>query len=157
MLSTPDLATLRSYFVLFYRDYLRERIFSRGYDLHRPPNFKERWVVQKTSLLRFTLLLLSCAGLLLVGAPVSQLRACTAPVEFVRLPPGDEPATATFTGKIVSQNGDRFILRDDVNEVWYHLDDQAQAQKYFGKNVVVTGVLDGRSDMIRVRSMAEAK
>ncbi|MGA9568942.1 MAG: DUF5818 domain-containing protein [Candidatus Acidiferrales bacterium] len=88
---------------------------------------------------------------------MNQLRACTAPVEFVRLPPGDEPATATFTGKIVSQNGDRFILRDDVNEVWYHLDDQAQAQKYFGKNVVVTGVLDGRSDMIRVRSMAEAK
>jgi hypothetical protein len=47
-------------------------------------------------------------------------------------------------------------LRDDVNEVWYHLDDQAQAQKYFGKNVVVTGVLDGRSDMIRVRNIAEA-
>ena len=63
----------------------------------------------------------------------------------------------TFTGKIVSQNGDRFILRDDANDVWYHLDDQAQAQKYLGKNVVVTGVLDGRSDMIRVRSIAEAK
>ena len=64
---------------------------------------------------------------------------------------------ATFAGKIVSQNGDRFILRDDANDVWYHLDDQAQAQKYLGKNVVVTGVLDGRSDMIRVRSIAEAK
>ena len=64
---------------------------------------------------------------------------------------------STFTGKIVSQNGDRFILRDDANDVWYHLDDQAQAQKYLGKNVVVTGVLDGRSDMIRVRSIAEAK
>jgi hypothetical protein len=41
--------------------------------------------------------------------------------------------------------------------VWYHLDDQEQAQKYFGKNVVVTGVLDGRSDMIRVRNIVEAK
>jgi len=71
--------------------------------------------------------------------------------------PGDEPAASTFTGKIVSQNGDRFILRDDVNEVWYHLDDQAQAQKYLGKDVLVTGVLDGRSDMIHVRNIVVAK
>jgi hypothetical protein len=71
--------------------------------------------------------------------------------------PGDEPAASTFTGKIVSQNGDRFILRDDVNEVWYHLDDQAQAQKYLGKDVLVTGVLDGRSDMIHVRNIVMAK
>ena len=75
----------------------------------------------------------------------------------MRVASGDEPAASAFTGKIVSQNGDRFILRDEVNEVWYHLDDQAQAQKYFGKNVVVIGVLDGRSDMIRVRNIAEAK
>jgi uncharacterized protein YdeI (BOF family) len=113
--------------------------------------------VQKTSVLRFALLLLSCAGFWIAGAPPNQLRASATPTAFASVPPGDEPATATFTGKIVSQNGDRFILRDEANEVWYHLDDQAQAQKYFGKNVVVTGVLDGRSDMIRVRSMAEAK
>jgi len=71
--------------------------------------------------------------------------------------PGDEPVAGTFTGKIVSQNGDRFILRDDVNEVWYHLDDQAQAQKYLGRDVLVTGVLDGRSDMIHVRNIVVAK
>lgn len=111
----------------------------------------------KTSALRFTLLLLlSSAALLVTVAPSSQLQASVASTAM-RVPPGDEPAISTFSGKIVSQNGDRFILRDDVNEVWYHLDDQAQAQKYFGKNVVVTGVLDGRSDMIRVRSMAETK
>jgi len=74
----------------------------------------------------------------------------------MRVQPDDGPSASTFTGKILSQNGVRYILRDDVNEVWYHLDDQAQAQKYFGKNVVVTGVLDGRSDMIRVRNIAEA-
>jgi hypothetical protein len=113
--------------------------------------------VRKTSSLRITLLLLSCAGLLIAGVPSNQLRASAAPITSVGVPPGDEPAASTFTGKIVSQNGDRFILRDDANEVWYHLDDQAQAQKYFGKNVVVTGVLDGRSDMIRVRSMAEVQ
>lgn len=75
----------------------------------------------------------------------------------MHVPSGDEPAASTYAGKIVSQNGDRFILRDDVNEVWYHLDDQAQAQKYFGKDVLVTGVLDGRSDMIHVRNIVAAK
>jgi uncharacterized protein YdeI (BOF family) len=112
--------------------------------------------VRKTSVLRFSLLFLSGAAFLIAGSPSNQFQVSAAPTAFVRVQPGDEPAVGTFTGKIVSQNGDRYILRDDVNEVWYHLDDQAQAQKYFGKNVVVTGVLDGRSDMIRVRNIAEA-
>ena len=109
------------------------------------------------SAVRFALLLLSGVAFLIAGVSSSQLRASVAPTAYILVQPGDEPAASTFTGKIVSQNGDRFILRDDANDVWYHLDDQAQAQKYLGKNVVVTGVLDGRSDMIRVRSIAEAK
>jgi hypothetical protein len=112
--------------------------------------------VSKTSGLRFTLLFLSGAFFLIAGAPSNQLRASAAPTAFLRVLGGDEPAVSTFTGKIVSQNGDRYILRDDANEVWYHLDNQEQAQKYFGKNVVVTGVLDGRSDMIRIRNIVEA-
>jgi hypothetical protein len=117
----------------------------------------ERWVVRKTSVQRCTLLLLLGAAFLMAGGMSNQLRASIAPSTFVRVAPGDEAASATFAGKIVSQNGDRFILRDDVNEVWYHLDDQAQAQKHFGKDVVVTGVLDGRSDMIHVRNIVEVK
>jgi hypothetical protein len=113
--------------------------------------------VSKTLALRCTLLFLSGAAFLIAGSLSGQLRASVAPTAYMRVAPGDEPAASAFTGKIVSQNGDRFILRDEVNEVWYHLDDQAQAQKYFGKNVVVIGVLDGRSDMIRVRNIAEAK
>jgi hypothetical protein len=112
--------------------------------------------VRKTSVVRFILLFLSGAAFLIAGSPANQFRVSAAPTVLLHVQPGDEPAVGTFTGKIVSQNGDRYILRDDVNEVWYHLDDQAQAQKYFGKNVVVTGVLDGRSDMIRVRNIAEA-
>jgi hypothetical protein len=112
--------------------------------------------VRKTSVIRFTLFL-SVAVFLVIGGQTSQLRASAAPSTFVQMQPGDEPVVATFAGKIVSQNGVRFILRDEVNEVWYHLDDQEQAQKYFGKNVVVTGVLDGRSDMIRIRNIVEAK
>ena len=112
--------------------------------------------MRKTSVVRFTVLFLSCSAFWVVVVPSSQFRVAAAPTVLPGVLPGDEPAIGTFTGKIVSQNGDRYILRDDVNEVWYHLDDQAQAQKYFGKNVVVTGVLDGRSDMIRVRNIAEA-
>ena len=60
-----------------------------------------------------------------------------------------------FQGKILSQNGEQFILRDDANETWYHLDDQQQAKKFLGKNVSVTGVLDQSTDTIRVRSIFE--
>jgi hypothetical protein len=113
--------------------------------------------VIKTSALRFTLVFFCGAAFLLAGLPSSQVKASVALSPVMHVQPGDEPAAATFAGKIVSQNGVRFILRDNANEVWYHLDDQAQAQKYFGKDVVVTGVLDGRSDMIHIRNIVEAK
>jgi uncharacterized protein YdeI (BOF family) len=121
------------------------------------PILLEKLVVRKTSGLRNTLLLLLGATCLIAGGHSNQLHAAVAPSTFVRVASGDEPASATFAGKIVSQNGDRFILRDDANEVWYQLDDQAQAQRHFGKDVVVTGVLDGRSDMIHVRNIVEVK
>jgi hypothetical protein len=121
------------------------------------PILLERWVVRKTSGLPSTLLLLFGAVCLIVAGHPNLLHASVAPSNYVRVAPGDEPASATYAGKIVSQNGDRFILRDDANEVWYHLDDQAQAQRHFGKDVVVTGVLDGRSDMIHVRNIVEVK
>ncbi len=70
--------------------------------------------------------------------------------------PVDQPAIGVFKGKILSQNGEQFILRDDVNETWYHLDDQQQAGKFLGKIVSVTGVLDQTTDTIRVRSINEA-
>lgn len=63
----------------------------------------------------------------------------------------DQPQT--FVGTIVSMNGERYILRDDVNEVWYHLDNQQEAGKYLGKKVEVTGTLDGRADEILVKSI----
>jgi hypothetical protein len=68
----------------------------------------------------------------------------------------DPSAISTFKGKILSQNGERFILRDDANDTWYHLDDQQQAGTFLGKNVVVTGVLDQSTDTNRVRSIVEA-
>ena len=59
----------------------------------------------------------------------------------------------TFFGKIVSLNGSMFILRDDANQVWYHMDDQATARKFVGRNVKVKGKLDPSTDVIHVQSI----
>jgi protein TonB len=61
----------------------------------------------------------------------------------------------TFTGKIVSQNGVRYVLRDDDNNVWYHLDDQEKAGKLVGRDVLVTGTFDGLTGTIRVQNIVE--
>ncbi len=67
------------------------------------------------------------------------------------------PTVQTFSGKIVSQNGVRLVLRDDDNNVWYHLDDQQKANQHFGKDVLVTGTFDGLTGTIRVQSIVEGK
>jgi len=61
-----------------------------------------------------------------------------------------------FAGVIVSKNGELYVLRDDANSTWYHLDDQQSAAKHLGKNVLVTGNLDARTDVIRVQKIEEA-
>ncbi len=112
--------------------------------------------MRKTYVLRFALSVLAAAFLLMSSSTV-RLTANAASIPVLRDLPRDEPEVNSFKGKILSQNGDRFILRDDVNNAWYHLDDQLEARKFFGKEVLVTGTLDGRSDMIRVRSIVESK
>jgi Protein of unknown function (DUF5818) len=90
-------------------------------------------------------------------APGVVTRVHAAPATAANTAGTDDAAVQTFTGKIMSQNGDRFILRDEANETWYHLDPQQEAGKFLGKNVQVTGTLDGRADMIHVRNIAENK
>ncbi|HXN73432.1 MAG TPA: DUF5818 domain-containing protein [Candidatus Acidoferrales bacterium] len=67
----------------------------------------------------------------------------------------EEDQPQQFHGVIVSKNGEILVLRDDVNDTWYHLDDQEAAAKHLGKKVLVTGNLDTRTDVIRVQSIAE--
>jgi NAD-dependent DNA ligase len=115
----------------------------------------------KKSLTALATILLAL-GAVIVGGQTSQIQAAawTNPATHslaALSQPGDEPNINTFTGKIVSQNGVRYILRDEANDTWYHLDDQQQAGKFFGKTVVVTGTLDGRSDMIHIRTISESK
>jgi hypothetical protein len=113
--------------------------------------------VKTRSILRVTLSFLFGVTFFIGDAQTNQLIASDVTPSVVQNQSRDQPAVTTFAGKIVSQNGERFILRDDDNQVWYHLDDQQQAHKFFGKNVLVTGVLDGPTDTIRVRSIIEAK
>ena len=67
------------------------------------------------------------------------------------------PKVETFSGKIVSQNDVRLVLRDDDKNVWYHLDDQQRATQFLGKDVLITGTFDGLSGTIRVQSIVEGK
>jgi hypothetical protein len=93
---------------------------------------------------------------------VSVLASGTAPAKPLGPPP---PVTTTtplsaeaqqFEGVVVSKNGELYVLRDEANSTWYHLDDQQSAGKHLGKKVLVTGILDGRTDVIRVQKIEEA-
>jgi hypothetical protein len=106
---------------------------------------------------RIAVLFVFCAPFLFGGIQMHTVKASALPPIVAENQAQNAPEVRTFTGKVLSQNGERFILRDEANDVWYHLDDQQQARKFAGKNVLVTGVLDGRTDMIQVREITEVK
>ena len=91
--------------------------------------------------------------LLLAGIPAVGPSLAAAPQQADSKPQDAQK----FVGVIVSKNGAMFVLRDDIHNVWYHLDDQEKAGKFIGKRVGVTGVLDGRFDEIRIRTIEEEK
>ncbi|HKD63942.1 MAG TPA: DUF5818 domain-containing protein [Candidatus Acidoferrales bacterium] len=103
------------------------------------------------------LLFVFCAPFFVGGIQTQTLKASALSPAIAQSQDQKAPDVRTFAGKVLSQNGERFILRDEANDVWYHLDDQQQAGKFAGKNVLVTGVLDGRTDTIKVREITEAK
>lgn len=98
---------------------------------------------------------LLCAA---ISAPASQLHPLAATVPQ---PPLDQQQSTTpsnvhtFMGKILNQNDVRFILRDGETDAWYHLDDQAKAEQFFAKDVVITGTYDGLSGTIRIQTIRE--
>ena len=59
----------------------------------------------------------------------------------------------TYTGTIVLLNGSLYILRDEQNDSWYHLDDQQKPAKLLVKKVVVTGKLNAGVNVINVRDI----
>ena len=81
--------------------------------------------MRSTATVEAAMSLLLCVALLTPHATQSKvLQSSFAPAK-----------TQSFYGKIVSQNDVRYILRDEDNNVWYHLDDQEKAGKLLGKDV----------------------
>jgi uncharacterized protein DUF5818 len=121
--------------------------------------------MKRISGLSIAILFLFVAAISVGSTRIAPVKASVVPASVTKIhvqspsrtSDGEEQDVKTFSGKVVSQNGVRFILRDESNDVWYHLDDQEQAGKFIGRNVLVTGVLDGKSAMIHVRSISEAK
>ena len=62
-------------------------------------------------------------------------------------------ALHSFIGSIV-KNGEKYMLHTGNTD--YQLDDQAQASKFEGKDVKVTGQVDRMSETIRVQSIEPA-
>ncbi|MGA7225135.1 MAG: DUF5818 domain-containing protein [Candidatus Acidiferrales bacterium] len=68
----------------------------------------------------------------------------------------DEAEVKTFKGTIW-MNGDRFVLRDEHEKRWYHLDaDQKLIAKFEGKEVKVTGTLNPANSEIHVQHIEES-
>jgi len=64
--------------------------------------------------------------------------------------PSDD-AQRMFVGSIAKNSSGKFVLHTGGTD--YQLDDQAQAGKFDGKDVKVTGQLDQSSNTIRVQSI----
>ena len=67
----------------------------------------------------------------------------------------EESAVKSYPGKITKSNG-QYMLQDPASSNAYLLDDQKTAKKYDGKMVLVTGVLDKKSNTIHVTRIQAA-
>jgi TonB family protein len=108
---------------------------------------RSRW---RSAALVVSLLVATNAARAATGHAATNPRAETVTVQN-QFPSG--PKIQTFMGRVLSQNDVRFIFRDDASDVWYHLDDQDKAKVFFGKDVVITGTIDGLTGTIRMQSI----
>jgi phosphoribosylpyrophosphate synthetase len=82
------------------------------------------------------------------------LRVTLATFHHQRSQQEPQPEVKIFTGKI-SKSGQKFVLKDDLVNTSYQLDDQKKAQQYQGKKVRVTGTLHAEKNLIRVQAIDE--
>jgi hypothetical protein len=66
---------------------------------------------------------------------------------------GQKQDVQAFTGEIVKE-GDSFVLKDEISNVTYRLDDQEKAKEHEGKHVRVNGSLDSTTNTIKVSDLA---
>jgi hypothetical protein len=58
----------------------------------------------------------------------------------------------TLSGKITRRAG-KFIFREDHLNVTYTIDDQRAAARFFGKNVLLTGTVDAKANLVHVHKI----
>jgi hypothetical protein len=61
----------------------------------------------------------------------------------------------TLAGKISQRRG-KFVFREEHRKEFYQLDDQQNAQRYSGKEVLVTGILDAQASLVHVHRIEAA-
>ena len=60
----------------------------------------------------------------------------------------------TFAGTIL-KSGENFVLSESGTKSRYLLDNQDKARPYEGKNVKITGTIDGASNLIHIETIEE--
>lgn len=89
------------------------------------------------------------------ASPAQQFTTQPQPQTQSRIQSNDKTEVKTFSGTIW-MDGDKFVLRDEREKRWYHLDaDQKQIAKFEGKEVKVTGTLDPATSEIHVQRIEE--
>jgi hypothetical protein len=58
----------------------------------------------------------------------------------------------TLSGKITRKSG-KFIFHEDYLNVMYTLDDQQAAKKFVGRNVLLTGTVDAKTNAVHVHKI----
>lgn len=99
----------------------------------------------KTRLLRIATLLFLAAGVAALNAQTPQAQPQDSQHPTAAQQPNDmQPqASGPFSGTIVKEKG-KLVLKDSTTNMNYQLDDQEKAKQFEGKQVKVTGKLDGK-------------
>ena len=85
----------------------------------------------------------------LMGAPVHCTGETISPLQAQA-----QPDAKTFTGTI-RKSGETFVLSESSTKSNYLLDEQDRARPYEGKNVKITGTIDGASNSIHIETIQE--
>jgi hypothetical protein len=92
------------------------------------------------------------------GQSDSQGKSAKAPAPPTASPSPQTPKNRStgqpLVGRISSQKGSMTLLADGIQ---YRLDNQAEARKFNGKNVAVTGQVDTNAKTVHVESIREVR
>jgi hypothetical protein len=85
----------------------------------------------------------------LMAAPVQSRALGISPLQTQA-----QPEAKTFSGTI-RKSGENFVLSESSTKSNYLLDKQDTARPYEGKNVKITGTIDGASNVIHIETIQE--